>query len=76
MPPFGLIGICMVIIGIWLQMWMRVIVDVNVHVRLSLEIYGSWGADYTEWPLPGHGHVPPLHCGCEEMMIKKQSGKS
>ena len=30
MPAFGLIGICMVIIGIRLQTWMRVIVDEDV----------------------------------------------
>jgi hypothetical protein len=30
MPVFGLIGIRMVIIGIRLQTWMRVIVDVDV----------------------------------------------
>ena len=30
MPAFDLIGICTVIIGIWLQTWMRVIVDVDV----------------------------------------------
>jgi hypothetical protein len=30
MPAFGLIGIRMVIIGIQLQTWMRVIVDVDV----------------------------------------------
>jgi len=30
MPASGLIGIGMVIIGIWLQTWMRVIVDVDV----------------------------------------------
>jgi hypothetical protein len=60
MPASGLIGIRMVIIGIRLQTWMRVIVDVDVYVRLSLEIYGSWRADYIEWPLPGQGHVPPL----------------
>jgi len=38
MPVFGLTGIRMVIIGIWLQTWIRVIVDVGVYVRLSLEI--------------------------------------
>jgi len=38
MPAFGLIGIRMVIIGIRLQTWMRVILDVDVEVRLSLEI--------------------------------------
>ena len=30
MPTYGLIGICMVIIGIRLQTWMRVILDVDV----------------------------------------------
>jgi len=60
MPAFGLIGIRMMIIGIPLQTWMGVIVDVDVYVRLSLEIYGPWRADYIEWPLPGQGHVPPL----------------
>ena len=30
MPAFGLIGIRMVIIGVWLQTWMRVIVGVDV----------------------------------------------
>jgi len=30
MPAFGLIGIRMVIIGIWLQTWTRLIVDVDV----------------------------------------------
>jgi len=38
-----------------------VIADVDVEVRLSVEIQGSWQADYIEWPLPGLGHVPPLH---------------
>jgi len=38
MPSFGLIGIRLVIIGIQLQTWMRVIVGVDVYVRLSLEI--------------------------------------
>jgi hypothetical protein len=66
MPASGLIGIRMVIIGIRLQTWMRVIVDVDVYVRLSLEIYGSWQADYIEWPLPGQGHVPPLHKSCND----------
>jgi len=37
-PAFGLIGIRMVIIGIQLQMWTRVIVNIWVLVRLSLEI--------------------------------------
>ena len=31
MPAFGLIGIRMVIIGIRLQTWMQVIVDVDVY---------------------------------------------
>ena len=30
---------------------------VDVYVRLSLEIYDSWQADYTEWPLHGGGQV-------------------
>jgi hypothetical protein len=30
MPAFGLIGIRMVIIRIWLQTWMQVIIDVDV----------------------------------------------
>jgi len=30
---------------------------VDVKVRLSLEIQGSWRADYMEWGLPGPGHV-------------------
>jgi len=30
MPAFGLIGIRMVFIGIWLQTWMRVILGVDV----------------------------------------------
>jgi len=38
MAASGLIGIGMVIIGIRLQTWMRVIVDVDVKIRLSLEI--------------------------------------
>jgi hypothetical protein len=38
MAAFGLIGIRMVIIGIRLQTCMRVILDVDVYVRLSLEI--------------------------------------
>ena len=38
MPGFGLIGIRMVNIGIRLPMWVRVIVDMDVYVRLSLEI--------------------------------------
>jgi hypothetical protein len=37
-PAFGLIGIRVVIIGIRMQTWMRVIVGVDVYVRLSLEI--------------------------------------
>jgi hypothetical protein len=37
-PAFGLIGIRVVIIGIRLQTWMRVMVGVDVYVRLSLEI--------------------------------------
>jgi len=37
MPAFGIIRIRMVVIGIWLQTWMRVILDVDVQVRLSLE---------------------------------------
>jgi hypothetical protein len=35
-PEFGLVGIRMVIIGIPLRTWMRVIVDVDVWVRLLL----------------------------------------
>jgi len=37
-PAFGLRGICMVIIGIQLQTWMQVIVDVGSLSRLMLEI--------------------------------------
>jgi len=37
-PVFGLVGIRMVIIGIRLQTLMRVIVGVDVYVRLSPEI--------------------------------------
>ena len=54
-PAFGLIGICMVIIGIRLQTCMRVLVDVDVYVRVLLEIKCSWRADYIERPLPGPG---------------------
>ena len=39
------------------------IVGVDVYVRLSLQIEGSWRADYIEWLLPGPGHVPPLQEG-------------
>jgi len=35
---FSLIGIRVVIVGIRLQTWMRVIVGVDVYVRLLLEI--------------------------------------
>jgi len=37
-PAFGLRGICMLIIGIQLQTWMQVIVDVDSLSRSSLEI--------------------------------------
>jgi len=58
-PVFGLISIRVVIIGIWLQTWMRVIVDVDVCIRLSPEMWHLWRANYIEWPLPGPSHVPP-----------------
>jgi hypothetical protein len=48
MPASRYIDLRMVIIGLRLQMWMRVIVGVDVFVGLSLEIYGSWRADYLE----------------------------
>ena len=38
MRESGVIGIRMVSIRIRLQTWMRVIVDVDVYLRLSLEI--------------------------------------
>jgi hypothetical protein len=60
MPAFNLISIRMVFIGIQLQTWMPVIVDVDVMLRLLLEIKGSLLADYIYCPLPGPGHVLPL----------------
>ena len=59
-PAFGIICIRVVIIGMPLQMLMRMIVAVHVYVRLSLEIYRSWRVDYIQWPLPRLGYVPPL----------------
>jgi hypothetical protein len=38
MPESGHIRTGMVIIEIWLQMWMRVIVDVDVYVGFSLQL--------------------------------------
>jgi len=38
MPAFGLIGIRMVIIGIRLQTWMRVIVDVDVGKIIARDL--------------------------------------
>jgi hypothetical protein len=58
-PAFGLIGIHMAIIATRLQMCIRVIVDVDVGVRLLQEIYASWRDNYIEWLLPSPGHVPP-----------------
>jgi len=49
-PAFILVGIRVMIIGIRLQMLMRVIVGVDVQVRVSLEVYGSYWADYLELP--------------------------
>ena len=53
MSIFGLVVMHMIIIKIQLQTWMQVIVFVDVSIRLLLEIYGSWKANYIEWPLPG-----------------------
>ena len=57
MPALGYVGIHIIIEWIWLQTWTQVIVGVSINVRLSLEIKGSWRADYSKPGLPGPGHI-------------------
>jgi len=60
MAAFSLIGIRMVSIGIRLQTWMRVILDVDEQPRLSLEITGPCRVGISNGRYPAPGHVPPV----------------